>query len=497
MNHLVTGHGLATPASQLSSPSRIKEKMTLHALTEEYLACKHQDMVEVAAPTVTYTEYCNSVAVVPGKVVETEEREETLKLVADVAARAPPSTDTVSWFHMEGVNSQLLRDMMKLLKLRGADPFEAVVGINHGKSRTAKRDTVRMIQMRHSEPALRWFGTHLYFSMQMLDRENIEDDIPLVADQQVSFIYVPNRRLIISVAEELGSDFELLRETLVNGASTCNDSSTDPTMLLAVIADKILDDAFPMAEEMGDYLELVAHSMLHKPGTEWNTPADKVRMQLWRMRRFSFRLRRLTETFLEDSLQLFQNVRFQHYIREVDKQAKSLEELCGMYIDRCRFILQRIEAVQNKKTNDTLMVLTILTALVIPAQFLTGVWGMNFSVMPELGLKYGYVMFWTLVPVLTGLSFWLLRRNKMVTTDLDHTVNELLPRKMVKNIMKKFKKMPNDIRAGDFAGMRNMMKAPATMIKKLPSVALPQVKIGGSSPGVPSTPKSTTAVNQQ
>ena len=29
---------------------------------------------------------------------------------------------------------------------------------------------------------------------------------------------------------------------------------TDPTMLLALLCDKFIDDAFPLAEELGDYL---------------------------------------------------------------------------------------------------------------------------------------------------------------------------------------------------------------------------------------------------
>jgi len=42
-----------------------------------------------------------------------------------------------------------------------------------------------MIRMKHREPALRWFGTHLYISMQMLVRDAVEDDVPEVTDQQV------------------------------------------------------------------------------------------------------------------------------------------------------------------------------------------------------------------------------------------------------------------------------------------------------------------------
>ena len=38
-------------------------------------------------------------------------------------------------------------------------------------------------------------------------------------------------------------------------------TGTDPTMLLALLCDKFIDDAFPLAEELGDYLELLAHSV--------------------------------------------------------------------------------------------------------------------------------------------------------------------------------------------------------------------------------------------
>lgn len=462
-------------------------KKTFKSLTAEYFENKHKDMEEVASPVITYTEYTNSANIVPGKVVEPESNEEALALVAEVAAQTP-SPEKVSWFHIEGVNEHLLREIMKLLKLKGATVGDLGGSEHHsGKFKRPKVDTVRMIQLRHSEPALRWFGTHMYLSMQMLERENIDDDIPLVSDQQVSFIYVPSRRMIISIAEEVGSDFGLLRETLVNGASTCNHQSSDATMLLAVLADKILDDAFPFAEEMGDYLELLAHAMIQKPGTEYNTAADKVRMQLWRMRRFSLRLRRLAETYMEDSLQIFQNARFQEYIRVVDKQSVSMEEICAMYIDRCRNVLERIEAHQNKKTNDTLLVLTILTALMFPVQFLTGVWGMNFKNMPELNLEYGYFIFWGLVPVLSALTYWALRRKGYTTVEMDHTVGQLLPKRLVKNMVTKFTEASHD----GGVGLRNIMnirlvEQAITRLKKTPSeIAAGAAAMAGAGAGTP------------
>jgi hypothetical protein len=130
-----------------------------------------------------------------------------------------------------------------------------------------------------------------------------------------------------------------------------------------------------------------------------------------------------------------------------------------MYIDRCRNVLERIEAHQNKKTNDTLLVLTILTALMLPVQFLTGVWGMNFSVMPELEMDYGYFLFWALVPTLSGFTYWYMRHKGMVTTQMDDTVGSLLPKKMLQSIVKKFKATHHD----GAVGMRNLMHIPMTM----------------------------------
>lgn len=38
--------------------------------------------------------------------------------------------------------------------------------------------------------------------------------------------------------------------------------------------------------------------------------------------------------------------------------------------------------------------LTIVSTIFIPLTFLVGVWGMNFTNMPELTWKYGYLIAW-------------------------------------------------------------------------------------------------------
>jgi magnesium transporter len=61
------------------------------------------------------------------------------------------------------------------------------------------------------------------------------------------------------------------------------------------------------------------------------------------------------------------------------------------------------------KTNSLLFKLTAFTMLMLPPQFCTGVYGMNFVNIPELDFEYGYfilvggiVAFW----ILSLLYFW-------------------------------------------------------------------------------------------
>ena len=54
--------------------------------------------------------------------------------------------------------------------------------------------------------------------------------------------------------------------------------------------------------------------------------------------------------------------------------------------------------------------LTVVTTIFIPAEFLTGVFGMNFSDMPELHWRWGYPLFWGLCFGSWVILFVLFRR---------------------------------------------------------------------------------------
>ncbi|MDR2429699.1 MAG: magnesium and cobalt transport protein CorA [Puniceicoccales bacterium] len=66
----------------------------------------------------------------------------------------------------------------------------------------------------------------------------------------------------------------------------------------------------------------------------------------------------------------------------------------GDRVEHARVILQDLQdyhhMLQERKTNDIIRVLTVMSSIFIPLTFVVGIYGMNFENMPEIKTQYGY-----------------------------------------------------------------------------------------------------------
>ena len=56
----------------------------------------------------------------------------------------------------------------------------------------------------------------------------------------------------------------------------------------------------------------------------------------------------------------------------------------------------------DRRLNNIMRQLTIVSVIFIPLTFLAGIWGMNYRYMPELDWKYGYLFAWLLMALVAG-----------------------------------------------------------------------------------------------
>lgn len=99
-----------------------------------------------------------------------------------------------------------------------------------------------------------------------------------------------------------------------------------------------------------------------------------------------------------------------HVVQDLYERCERLYSLTTMYYAICGDLLDGYLSLTSHRLNNTMRVLTVITAIFIPLSFIAGVYGMNFHNMPELRHPSGYfIVLATMAATATGL-LWLFRR---------------------------------------------------------------------------------------
>jgi len=79
-----------------------------------------------------------------------------------------------------------------------------------------------------------------------------------------------------------------------------------------------------------------------------------------------------------------------HTVIDVHERIERLLSLSQMHYDICSDLVNGYLSVTSHQLNETMRVLTVITAIFIPLGFLAGLYGMNFEYIPELKITHGY-----------------------------------------------------------------------------------------------------------
>ena len=80
----------------------------------------------------------------------------------------------------------------------------------------------------------------------------------------------------------------------------------------------------------------------------------------------------------------------QVYFRDVYDHMVRLHEINEGMRDLIGAAFDTYLSVLNKRMNEIMKVLTIISTIFIPLSFITGIYGMNFTYMPEIQWRWGY-----------------------------------------------------------------------------------------------------------
>lgn len=164
--------------------------------------------------------------------------------------------------------------------------------------------------------------------------------------------------------------------------------------LLDVLVDHyyiVLDDIEEVIEELEDNLMNGIQDVSSK------TQIHELKKELLIVRKSVAPLREAISRFSKSESPLIEEKTYA-FLRDLYDHTIQIMDMVESYRDMLNGLQDLFITEVSFKMNKVMQLLTIVSTIFIPLTFLAGIYGMNFTNMPELHWKYGY-------PILMGLMF--------------------------------------------------------------------------------------------
>ncbi|MDQ3621365.1 MAG: magnesium/cobalt transporter CorA [Verrucomicrobiota bacterium] len=254
----------------------------------------------------------------------------------------------------------------------------------------ALEDVLNTGQRPKTEP----YDRYLFIVVQMV----YQDATRKMCGEQVSLFLGDN--FLISVQEEAEFDvFEPVRQRIRAGRGAIRRSKAD--YLAYALLDSIIDHYYPVLESIGSAIEEIESGLFDQPSREMVRSLHEHKRTLTQLRRFIWPVRDVVSALLHDATgQISEGTKL--FLRDCYDHTVQLMDLVESYRDVSSGLMDLYLSSVGLRTNETMRVLTVITAIFIPLTFLAGIYGMNFQPdapatrtlplnMPELYHPYGYL----------------------------------------------------------------------------------------------------------
>jgi len=294
---------------------------------------------------------------------EQAERTEVGDLTAWLALPRP-AWSAVRWVNVNGLNPHVVN------QLREHYQFHTL----------AAEDVLRVPQ----RPKLENYEGHLFIVVRML---MWRDD--RLHSEQVSLFLFPG--MILTFQEVAGDVWDPIRQRIQKPGSRLR--LHDASYLLYALLDAVVDHCFPILEAYGDTLEELERLVIADATVAVQQRIHAVKRELAALRRVVWPMREVAnELQREETEGISKPVRA--YMRDVYDHTIQVMDIVENYREMAGGLNDLYMSAVSNRMNEIMKFLTIMASFFIPITFVAGVYGMNFEVLPELHLKYGYAAFW-------------------------------------------------------------------------------------------------------
>ncbi len=177
-----------------------------------------------------------------------------------------------------------------------------------------------------------------------------------------------------------------------------------PMFVAHRLADLMVDRFLPLIEKLDADVVSVEAQAMGSGGPEFLERIFELKHTLQRLRRVGVHQREILQRlargeypFVPKKARPFWQDVLDHWVR--------VQDMADTYRDLVSSSLDAYLSMQSHRLNEVMRTLTVISTIMLPLTFITGLYGMNFDHMPGIHWKYGYETAWV-VMVGVAVSFW-------------------------------------------------------------------------------------------
>jgi magnesium transporter len=224
--------------------------------------------------------------------------------------------------------------------------------------------------------------------------------------EQISLVFTEDT--VITFQEFPGDTFDRIRRRIMNNVGRIRRMAAD--YLAYAIIDSTVDEYFLVLDSLGAGIEDFEERAANENDETFISDIQAVKQNLIQIRRAVWPLRESLSVLVRLDSPLIGN-ELEPFLRDLQGNVVQAAEAVESYRELIAGVMEvNLSSVSNRM-NKIIKVLTIISTIFIPLTFIAGVYGMNFTQMPELSFPYGYPIIWgIMILIALGMIVFFKRR---------------------------------------------------------------------------------------
>lgn len=287
-------------------------------------------------------------------------KESTVSQASDCSQ--PAAQSELAWFNVDGLhNPDVIKALGGIFRLHPLI-MEDILNTDH-------------------RPKIELHEDYLYIVIKMLQ---FREDSRSIHIEQVSLIVGDN--YVLSFQEQQGDVFEGVRERLRQGRRIRH---MGVDYLAYALIDAIVDNYFLILERLGDAIEDLEQELIDRPTPATLHTIHHFKREMLLLRKAVWPLREVLSSLSRDE-DMVRSSEIRVFLRDVYDHSIHIMDNIDTLRDMLTGLLDLYVSSVSQRMNEIMKVLTIFASIFMPLTFIAGVYGMNFTHMPELALPWAY-----------------------------------------------------------------------------------------------------------